>query len=151
MSWAFVNELSRPAYRWMEKQTAQRLGKPSNGQPPVWAWHSCGSWQSPPSHDDFIALFGTEPQPHLQLQVGTLEVDEDDFTLSYYGPWCDMLETQPFDPEIDATERLWFDGVLEKDHWPDGGNVRDLQAVLLVLKRDQVVSVKSTAETFGAW
>ena len=150
-SWEFVNKESQTAYRWMAEQTTQRLGACSNGQPSVWAWHSCGAWKSAPTQDDFISLFGIEPQPHLQLQVATLEADEDAFLLSFYGPWCDMLATSPFDPTAQATKKLWVNGSVQNKRWRDQGNDRDIQATLLKIKREQFIDIKSTADTFGLW
>ncbi len=150
-SWDHVGKTAEDAYRWIVEQTERRLNKPSSGNPPIWAWHSCGGWHSPPTPDDFLALFGAEPQPHLDLRIATLDVPDDSFSLSFYGPWCDMFFAQPFDPNAEAVKDLWFDGDPEALEWPEQGNDRDLQAVLLHLERDQITSIKSTAEAFNAW
>lgn len=151
MSWKYVDKTFQDAYRWMAEQTTQRLGLPSNGHPSFWAWHSCGAWQNGPIQEDFIALFGTDPQTHLQLQVATLEVDEDDFSLSLYGPWCDMLSTAPFDSNIKVADKLWVESAVKNKQWRDQGNDHDIQATMLSLKRDQIIDIKTTKETFGLW
>lgn len=81
----------------MTEQTAKRLGRPPSGHPPVWAWHSCGAWQSPPDVDDFHALYGLDPQPELELQIATLQATllelraeqilKIESTQAFFGSW----------------------------------------------------------------
>lgn len=153
-SWEHVSTLWRDAFEWMAQQTAKQLGQPPSVHPPVWAWHSCGAWQSAPSVDDFHALCGLDPQPHLQLQVATLKVEESDYCLSYYGPWCELIQTESsrFDPIPELVNQLWLVGSdANKIPFDADSNHHDLQATLLSLRAEQVVSIDSTKSFFGSW
>lgn len=153
-SWEYVSASWRKPFEWMAQQTAKRLGQPPNGHPPVWAWHSCGAWQSAPNVDDFHALCGLDPQPHLQLQIATLEVDESDYCLSYYGPWCDLIITEHsrFEPVPELVDQLWFvDSNSSKIPFDPHANYHDLQATMLSLRAEQVLRIDSTQSFFGSW
>ncbi len=62
-----------------------------------------------------------------------------------------MLATSPFDPTAKATEKFWVNGSVKNRRWRDQGNDRDIQATLLKMKREQIIDIKSTADTFGLW
>lgn len=153
-SWEHVGALDRSAFQWMAQQSAKRMGHAPTSHPPFWAWHSCGAWQSAPNVDDFHALCGLDPQPHLQLQIATLEVRESDHCLSYYGPWCELIHKEPsrFDPLPELVNQLWFhDADATKVPFDPHSNHHDLQATMLSLRSDQVIEVESTQSFFGSW
>ena len=65
---------------------------PLKTSPPLWAWHSCGGWQQPPTRETIDLLLGLEPENRLGLCVVTLHLPPERFLLSRYGPWCRLLD-----------------------------------------------------------
>ncbi len=76
--------------------------------------------------------------------IGLLEVPPQQFLLSVYGPWCDLLYETDFSIETPALQALW------QTSGPQFGplNSQHLQAVLLELPASQIRVVATLDRAF---
>jgi hypothetical protein len=94
-SWEYVEPRWRPAYRWMIERLRDRglidSENPADS-PPIWAWHSCGGWQHPPTSESIDLLLGIEPHNREGLYMVSWNAPVERILLSCYAPWCDLLD-----------------------------------------------------------
>ncbi len=140
-SWARVQDGWRGAYAWMTRAMVRRRRAPTGwGGPPVWAWRACGPRRGAPSRDAVEAMLG-EAANDPRWRMVTLRARPGEVLLSRYGPWCELLERSPRAPSR-APRGLW-QTARRAGGWR--GNYDDIQACLVAIRRDDIVSVESLA------
>lgn len=109
-SWDRVNRDSyERSYRWMIAQMAAR-GLDTHGNPPFWAWHSCGA---PGRRVDLRTFYPLTPQLRL-----TLEAPDELVLLSDYDTWHDVLNdhhSSASEAEFERIEAMEDAGTLDQD------------------------------------
>jgi hypothetical protein len=140
-TWRDVEARWHEAFRWILALTPAVPDASLAHAPPVWAWHSCGAWQSPPLAEDIDMLLGqAEDRLRSSLVVAELTVPDERVLLSRYGPWNDMLE------DLDRTGRLSPRAPAELldieplrgRSWRASGNRDDIQASFRGLRAEWI-------------
>lgn len=76
------------AYRYMCSEMAL-CGLPCGDNPPIWTWHSCGGYQSPPDHEVARSLLSNFEMENYKIWLLSLECPTSSFLLSKYHTWCE--------------------------------------------------------------
>lgn len=116
---------------------------------PVWAWHSCGAWQHPPSPIVWRDLHGdySKERGFFLLEI---EVPSDRHTLlSDYGLWNKIyyhlcyqsLDEEPFSIPPELAQTVFGVRTRRGKAWGDDMN-SDIQACLGYIDAAWVVSEK---------
>ena len=128
-----------PAYRWMAKSMLGK-GIDCGAYAPVWAWHSCGAYEAPPTDDTASNLLSI-----LQLEAGikllSFECPDELAVLSHYGPWNEII-----DFFIDHGEQAVINDKLEQQLFnikTELETYESIQACLPYLQMEWVVDMKT--------
>jgi hypothetical protein len=132
------------AYRWMAAEMLRRGTDPS-GRPPLWLWHSCDGWRTPPGRGTIGSLVNDLERQGLIL---TFDVPPELVLPSAYGPWNDLLDLcfekggagGVLAGATKLGDRIFDISGLEGRRWRDGQY--DVQACLPYLDRDWLVEVR---------
>jgi hypothetical protein len=126
------------AYRWMAEKMQQK-GVSCGEYAPIWAWHSCGAYEAPPTNETASNLLSL-----LQLEAGikllSFECPDELTVLSNYGPWNDIIYLF-----TDHGTQAVIDGKLEKQLFEIQKNIEDyesIQACLPYLKMEWVRDIE---------
>lgn len=148
--WSRVDQAWRPYYRWLI-QAADSLGfRQLAPGPPVWAWHSDGGWQAPPSSDLLLLLLGREPQPEYRPHLLELEVPSEGSLLTDYALWCDLF----FDVDASDLESFELESIRfsERSRYA-GQTLQACRREVLVsqVKRISLLELITTGPTHTSW
>ncbi len=136
--WKYVSKgYWTKSYKWMAEEMKKR-GLDCEGNPPVWAWHSCGAWERPPTLNDARALL-SDGELELGVQVVEFEVAEEWVLLSRYSVWNLILDAFIDNNKefiLKNTEHLF---VYNKINFP---NTDSIQATLPILKTEWVTAIR---------
>lgn len=152
--WDRVQGNHRQSFRWMVERMRERgvMGTSCGDVPPIWAWHSVGTWQGPPTLVTIDYLIGLEQPNREDLCLLTLEVAPERALLSRYAQWCDLLfgAISGADPTATPPDEILcaaWDGPGEPPWWDP---YNDVQACLESVYRHDLVAVQPLAIAPGA-
>lgn len=90
--WSYYSPTSNwnAPYQWMVQQM-ENQGISCYGNAPIWAWHSCNTYQQGPILGDAILLFGGADNA-THIQTIELECPDELVLLSNYNTWNELLD-----------------------------------------------------------
>jgi Domain of unknown function (DUF3841) len=135
----------RKTYRWMVAQMEKR-GIACHGNAPIWAWHSCGAWEKPPTLPTARGLLSDE-QIENGVQVIECIVPPKLVLLSRYRQYNRFLD-------LNMDEKKLPDGFAKrmlKIKKTNFSRYEDIQATLPYLKMEWVVAIRPLNLTADDW
>ena len=96
--WRNVDPNCEEAYRYMCR-VMQKYGLDCEAAPPIWAWHSC--WGAGKAPDSAVAtqLLSLAELADNNIVLLSLECPDDQYLLSSYNQWCDLVYFPSLDEE----------------------------------------------------
>ncbi len=134
--WKFTPVNWRPAYEWMAAEM-ERHGIHLEGHAPVWAWHSCKTWNTGPTVDTATELL-TDYQLLNGMILIEMNVPDELCLLSTYSGFIGLLD-----------EVLDHGAILHPDRHHDIFTLPlhlkgdDIQAAMPCLRREWVSDIRS--------
>lgn len=127
------------SYRWMAKQMAEREIHCTNA--PIWAWHSCNKYKSPPRLVDARCLLSDR---QLEYGIRTIEFEcpAELVLLSNYGMWNVMLYDIFFSKEEVIIDKKTVDKLFATQR-KQFRKYDSIQATLPYLKLDWVKEIRN--------
>lgn len=127
------------AYRWMASQMIQRKINCSKNAP-IWAWHSCNTYQKAPTLDDARALL-SDFEIETGIKVVEFECPDDIALLSFYSIWNDILDLFIQGNQAISLKKNTFETLFDvrSSTFKKGDSI---QATLPFLKKEWIIEIR---------
>lgn len=144
-NWSYVFNSDIASYKWILNQM-ELQGIQCNGNPPIWAFHSCHGYKNPPSVDTVRALYGESAK---EFQLIKFNCPNSLIMLTSYHGWCDIFFKFAENPKSTITsneQKYLFELYPETDEeW----ECHDIQATIPYLKKEWVLEIIDFKKEWG--
>ncbi|PFE62798.1 hypothetical protein CN316_24800 [Bacillus cereus] len=144
-NWSYVFNSDKASYMWILNQM-ELQGIQCNGNPPIWAFHSCDGYKSSPSVHTARALYAENAR---EFQLIKFNCPNSLIMLTSYSGWCEIFFKLGADPKSNITseeQKYLFELYPETDEeW----ECHDIQATIPYLKKEWVIEIIDLEKEWG--
>lgn len=137
-NWSYVFNSDKAPYMWMINQMKLK-GIHCNGNPPIWAFHSCNGYTPPPVHTA-RELF-SDIQLEQGIQLIEFKCPNPLIMLTSYGSWCEIyfkfVENSKANVTSDEQKHLFELYPEIEEEW----ECHEIQATIPYLKKEWITKI----------
>ncbi|MGA5716774.1 DUF3841 domain-containing protein [Bacillus bombysepticus] len=144
-NWSYVFNSDKASYKWMLHQMKLQ-GIQCNGNPPIWAFHSCDGYKNPPSVHTATELFGEAAQ---EFHLIKFKCPNSMIMLTSYKVWCNIFFKLSIDPKSNITieeQKHLFELYPKTD---EDWECHNVQATIPYLKKEWIVDIIDLEKEWG--